>query len=201
MPKLYYVDLSNNLISDLNILESNRGLGYLAAHNNKIQDISKLKEMFNSMENRFTNSMLDLRNQYIQASDMRVKKGSSFTSINPCIDLDGQSMPITSLKIDSIDSETQTIEKSGLYSFNVVYETVNSNGVPLKYSAEVTRNIEVYDDTVDLAKVNVHDSTIYVGDKWQAEDNFDSALDKEGQAVDYSALTVDASQADTTKAS
>lgn len=51
-----------------------------------------------------------------------------------------------------------------------------------------------------MTAVNVHDSTIYVGDNWEAEDNFDSALDKEGNDVDFSALTVDASKADTSKA-
>lgn len=33
--------------------------------------------------------------------------------------------------------------------------------------------------------VNVHDSTIYVGDAWTAQNNFDSALDKDGNVLDY----------------
>ncbi|NHI67042.1 MucBP domain-containing protein [Lactococcus formosensis] len=48
--------------------------------------------------------------------------------------------------------------------------------------------------------INVHDSTIYVGDVWKAEDNFDSAVDREGNLVDYSQVTVDDSQVDTSKA-
>ena len=48
--------------------------------------------------------------------------------------------------------------------------------------------------------MNVHDSTIYIGDDWKAEDNFDSALDKDGNTVDFCQLTVDDSQVDTTKA-
>lgn len=48
--------------------------------------------------------------------------------------------------------------------------------------------------------VNVHDSTIYVGDNWSAQDNFDSAVDKDGNPVDFSQVTVDDSQADTSKA-
>ncbi|WP_313264527.1 bacterial Ig-like domain-containing protein, partial [Enterococcus sp.] len=51
-----------------------------------------------------------------------------------------------------------------------------------------------------LTAINVSDSTIYVGDPWEAEDNFESALDKDGNDVDFSALTVDASKADTSKA-
>ncbi|TNU72229.1 bacterial Ig-like domain-containing protein, partial [Lactococcus cremoris] len=48
--------------------------------------------------------------------------------------------------------------------------------------------------------VNVHDSSLYVGDTWKSEDNFDSALDKDGNKVDFSQLTVDDSKVDTSKA-
>ncbi|MEQ7140639.1 bacterial Ig-like domain-containing protein, partial [Enterococcus casseliflavus] len=41
--------------------------------------------------------------------------------------------------------------------------------------------------------VNVHDSTIYVGDSWQAEDNFDSVLDKDGNPVAFQDVTVEGS--------
>ena len=51
-----------------------------------------------------------------------------------------------------------------------------------------------------MTAVNVHDSTIYVGDNWEAEDNFDGALDKAGNDVAFSALTVDTSQVDPSKA-
>ncbi|EAF7125111.1 bacterial Ig-like domain-containing protein [Listeria monocytogenes] len=42
----------------------------------------------------------------------------------------------------------------------------------------------------DLTEVNAHDSTIYVGDSWTAADNFNSALDKEGTSVNFSAIQV-----------
>ena len=48
------------------------------------------------------------------------------------------------------------------------------------------------------AVVNVHDSIIYVGDTWKAEDNFDSALDKDGNKVGFSQMTVDDSKVDIT---
>ncbi|WP_285142061.1 bacterial Ig-like domain-containing protein [Lactococcus petauri] len=47
--------------------------------------------------------------------------------------------------------------------------------------------------------VNVHDSTLYVGDEWSPEANFDSALDKDGKAVDFKDVKV-AGEVDTTKA-
>lgn len=50
------------------------------------------------------------------------------------------------------------------------------------------------------ANIKVHDSEIFVGDNWTAEDNFDSATDKNGNTVDFSQITVDDSQVDTSKA-
>ncbi|MFK4897179.1 bacterial Ig-like domain-containing protein, partial [Lactococcus petauri] len=47
--------------------------------------------------------------------------------------------------------------------------------------------------------VNVHDSTLYVGEDWTAEDNFDSAIDKDGKPVDFQNITVSGS-VDTSKA-
>ncbi|WP_260447997.1 bacterial Ig-like domain-containing protein, partial [Listeria seeligeri] len=38
--------------------------------------------------------------------------------------------------------------------------------------------------------VNAHDATIYVGDSWTAEDNFDNAVDKDGDPVAFSDVTV-----------
>uniref|UniRef100_UPI0022E8C82C bacterial Ig-like domain-containing protein n=1 Tax=Lactococcus garvieae TaxID=1363 RepID=UPI0022E8C82C len=47
--------------------------------------------------------------------------------------------------------------------------------------------------------VNVHDSTLYVGEGWNPEDNFDSALDKDGNPVNFDQITVDGT-VDTSKA-
>ncbi|MCA5012553.1 MULTISPECIES: bacterial Ig-like domain-containing protein [unclassified Enterococcus] len=42
----------------------------------------------------------------------------------------------------------------------------------------------------DLSGINVHDSTIQVGESWNAADNFDSATDKDGNSVDFENVTV-----------
>lgn len=47
--------------------------------------------------------------------------------------------------------------------------------------------------------IKVHDSEIFVNDNWTAQDNFDSAIDKNGNAVDFSQINVDASKVDTSK--
>lgn len=38
--------------------------------------------------------------------------------------------------------------------------------------------------------INVHDSTVYVGDKWQTKDNFDSAVDRDGNRLDFKDISV-----------
>ncbi|TYV21955.1 MucBP domain-containing protein [Listeria monocytogenes] len=49
------------------------------------------------------------------------------------------------------------------------------------------------------ATIKAHDSTIYVGDKWSAEDNFDSAVNSVGAAVSFDDVEVEVT-VDTTKA-
>ena len=41
-----------------------------------------------------------------------------------------------------------------------------------------------------LTEVNVHDSSIYVGDAWSAEDNFGDAKDKDGNALTFADMSV-----------
>ncbi|EOE39093.1 hypothetical protein SAY_02336, partial [Enterococcus faecalis EnGen0087] len=42
----------------------------------------------------------------------------------------------------------------------------------------------------DDSQLEVKDTTIYVGDKWEAEDNFVSATDKTGQDVPFEKIDV-----------
>ncbi|MFK4896866.1 bacterial Ig-like domain-containing protein, partial [Lactococcus petauri] len=70
----------------------------------------------------------------------------------------------------------------------------NMTGEFIDQAQEVT-----YTYIKDKTAVNVHDSTLYVGEDWTAEDNFDSALDKDGNPVDFQNITVSGS-VDTSKA-
>ncbi|WP_125164069.1 bacterial Ig-like domain-containing protein [Erysipelothrix piscisicarius] len=47
--------------------------------------------------------------------------------------------------------------------------------------------------------IHAHDSTIYVGDSWTAEDNFDLAVDENGDMIPFADLTVDDSEVIITK--
>ncbi|WP_276421580.1 bacterial Ig-like domain-containing protein [Lactococcus garvieae] len=67
----------------------------------------------------------------------------------------------------------------------------------VKYSYEGVESIAMITVKDKQAAVSVHDSTLYVGDEWKAEDNFDSAIDKAGNPVDFNQLTIDDSKVNT----
>ncbi|MBF2482366.1 bacterial Ig-like domain-containing protein, partial [Listeria seeligeri] len=67
--------------------------------------------------------------------------------------------------------------------------TAGTYPVSYKYNDTVTTvNVTVKDNATE---VNAHDSTIYTGDTWSAKDNFDSARDKDGNAVTFADVTVE----------
>ncbi|WP_240934917.1 bacterial Ig-like domain-containing protein, partial [Enterococcus casseliflavus] len=99
------------------------------------------------------------------------------------LDKDGNDVALSDLTVDASKADTS---KAGSFEVTYTYDGVTSTAI-----------VTVKEK---MTAVNVHDSTIYVGDNWEAKDNFDSALDKDGNNVALSDLTVDASQADTSKA-
>ncbi|MBO0440775.1 bacterial Ig-like domain-containing protein [Candidatus Enterococcus ikei] len=82
---------------------------------------------------------------------------------------------------------TGTVDSSKIGENRVTYENQGKKDVVI---------IKVVDEQETLA---VKDSTIYVGDSWQAADNFVSATDKIGQTIPIQQITVTGS-VDTTKA-
>ncbi|WP_205821410.1 bacterial Ig-like domain-containing protein, partial [Enterococcus casseliflavus] len=104
-------------------------------------------------------------------------------NFDSALDKDGNDVALSDLTVDASQADTS---KVGTFEVTYTYDGITSTAI-----------ITVKEK---MTAVNVHDSTIYVGDNWEAEDNFDSALDKDGNDVAFSALTVDASQADMSKA-
>ncbi|HEH9424619.1 TPA: bacterial Ig-like domain-containing protein, partial [Aeromonas salmonicida] len=68
-------------------------------------------------------------------------------------------------------------------AYKVTYSVTNSSGETTEKTITVTVK-EV------KTAINGHDSTIYVGDQWTAVDNFDSAVDKDGNRVEFKDITV-----------
>ena len=79
------------------------------------------------------------------------------------------------------------------------YEMIRVEGDSAKGNIEASEIKHVTFVYSNPVVVNVHDSTLYVGDEWSPEANFDSALDKDGKAVDFKDVKV-AGEVDTTKA-
>ena len=121
----------------------------------------------------------------VNAHDSTIYVGDNWEAednFDSALDKDGNDVALSALMVDASKADTN---KAGSFKVTYTYDGVTS-------AAIVTVKEK-------MTAVNVHDSTLYVGDNWQAEDNFDSALDKDGSDVDFSALTVDASKADTSK--
>ncbi|HBI6483584.1 TPA: bacterial Ig-like domain-containing protein, partial [Listeria monocytogenes] len=77
-------------------------------------------------------------------------------------------------------------------------DTAKAGTYEVKYSYDgVTSAVTITVKAIQTA-VNVHDSTLYIGSDWKAADNFDSAIDKEGNPVDFKDVTVEGT-VDTTK--
>ncbi|MGH1772205.1 bacterial Ig-like domain-containing protein, partial [Enterococcus casseliflavus] len=104
-------------------------------------------------------------------------------NFDSALDKDGNSIDFQNLIVDVSKADTS---KAGSFEVTYTYDGITS-----------TATITVKEK---MTAVNVHDSTIYVGDTWEAEYNFDGALDKDGNDVAFSALTVDTSQVDPSKA-
>ncbi|MBC2118789.1 bacterial Ig-like domain-containing protein [Listeria marthii] len=100
----------------------------------------------------------------------------------------------TWLAVNNFDSATnEQGENTVPFSDVTVSGNVNTNvaGIyPVTYTynnVSTTINVTVKEK---LTAVNAHNSTIYTGDDWSAADNFDSALDKDGNTVDFEDVTV-----------
>ena len=114
-----------------------------------------------------------------------VPEDSEFKAVG--LDYDGASLPVV------IDKSRINMNKAGNY---VVFLTIHSVVRPgFTFAHMVSVNVKE-----KQTAVKSHDSTIYVGDTWKAQDNFDSAVDKAGHAVDFSKVDVDDSKVNTSKA-
>ncbi|WP_301390024.1 bacterial Ig-like domain-containing protein, partial [Enterococcus entomosocium] len=94
-------------------------------------------------------------------------------NFDSAIDKDGNPVDFADVTVEG----TVDTSKTGTYEVSYSYEGVTS-------VATITVK------AIQTA-VNVHDSTLYIGTEWKAEDNFDSAIDKDGNPVDFADVTVE----------
>ncbi|MFS1008026.1 bacterial Ig-like domain-containing protein [Enterococcus casseliflavus] len=120
----------------------------------------------------------------VAAKDSTLYVGDSWEAADNFLsatDKDGKALPLTEVTVDG----TVDTSKEGRY------EVIYRNG-----KAEATATITVL---ADQTSVKAKDSTLYVGDDWEAADNFVSATDKTGANLPFSGVTVSGS-VDTSKA-
>ncbi|RXV82723.1 bacterial Ig-like domain-containing protein, partial [Enterococcus faecalis] len=121
-------------------------------------------------------SKLEVKDTTIYVGD-KWKPEDNFVSAT---DKTGQDVPFEKIDVQG----TVNVDKIG------DYEIVYKNG-----TKEAKAIVHVRDDS----RLQVKDTTIYVGDSWEAEENFVSATDKTGQDVPFEKITV-SGQVDNTKA-
>ncbi|MHC5291754.1 MucBP domain-containing protein [Listeria welshimeri] len=147
---------------------------------------------------------LSIENYELDTSKLPTN-GTGFLSLEPQTvtyvynKLDGA--PITIKYLDSegkelAESDTLTGKIDDPYKTeakDIAGYTVDESKLPAnasgKYAADVQTVTYVYKEV--SASIKAHDSTIYVGDQWNAEDNFDSALDNFGKPVSFSDVNVE----------
>ncbi|OTO33809.1 MULTISPECIES: bacterial Ig-like domain-containing protein [Enterococcus] len=111
----------------------------------------------------------------VAAKDSTLYVGDAWTAADNFLsatDKDGNAVTIAEVTINGeVDTDTPG-----------EYQVIYRNG-----KAEATATITVL---ADQTSVKAKDSTLYVGDDWQAADNFVSATDKTGANVPFSNVTV-----------
>ncbi|EHL2454278.1 bacterial Ig-like domain-containing protein [Enterococcus faecalis] len=126
--------------------------------------------------------------------------------------IEDENQAIAKVSFELIDNVTHTAtefttDEKGQYSFDAIMTgdyTLRVTNVPQEYSVDeeylTGKAIKLVKGdnqlkipltkTIDHSRLQVKDSTIYVGDKWKPEDNFVSATDKTGQDVPFEKIDV-----------
>lgn len=184
-------DVRNTNVEDISILKGKQGgRGYFAGA--KISDLSPA--------NSYT--IWSAENQRVTLPPVYVlnKQPYSISVSSPIKDAYSQAPNLTP---QTSGVWTGIYTGSGSYSGKV--DWIGGNQVPeigdLVSTWSVTRkNKQGHDYTfsgtytqpyiLSKATITAHNSTVYVGDNWNPIDNFDSALDHEGNPLDFSKITV-----------
>ena len=195
LTSLQYLHSDDNQISDISPLQNLTSLQTLYLNNNQISDISPLYNLYNLPVDR--DIEIVAMNQHLQLPAVYVSnKNPYFISIESPI------KNITSTK-PVILSPLNTSVWTGVGQSGKV-EWTGGAQVPAEgtfstdwkfLDATDNRSLRfdgTYEQPYILSKVeiNAHDSTLYTGDTWNAQDNFDSAKDKNGNPANFQDIQV-----------
>ncbi|WEE35339.1 bacterial Ig-like domain-containing protein [Lactiplantibacillus paraplantarum] len=126
----------------------------------------------------------EINQAILNVHDVTLEVGADWNwaqSIDSLADQFGQSVDVQALYVDN----QQAVELSG--------DIVNTKQpgtyqVTFKYAGKTVTALVIV--RADQTSLNIHDIELPAGSSWQAQDAFDSATDKDGQAVDFSDVTV-----------
>ncbi|EAE8347318.1 LPXTG cell wall anchor domain-containing protein [Listeria monocytogenes] len=182
-----YLDGTRNTLIPPDILSGNEGEAYTATP--KTIDGYTLIHTPTNAQGTFTNAPQTVTYMYKKNSIAGAPVTVNY------LDEKGQMLTASDNLTGNADEAYQTEAKEiAGYTLDESKLPTNANGV---FKADAQTVTYVY--KAISASVKAHDSTINVGDTWNAKDNFDGAVDSLGVAVSFDDVQVDGT-VDTTKA-
>ena len=205
LSNLSALSLDDNQITDLTPLRDLSNLSFLYLNGNQITDITPLQQLSNLLilelgSNHISDltplqnlnlSKLYAENQTITLPSIYVLNKQPYSlSVQTAIkNLNG-----TTPTISPQNNDTWTgIYNSGKVEWSSANQVPETGDLVLTWTDQNTNEFSgkyVQPYVLSKASITAHNSTIYVGDNWQARDNFDSALDHDGNLLDFSKITV-----------
>ncbi|MFK4965564.1 bacterial Ig-like domain-containing protein [Lactococcus garvieae] len=191
---VHYVDQDNNAVAEDTVVTDRFGASYSATSYKKVID----GYTYDRVEGDTTATIGPNIPELTLVYSKNVVAGADVTI--KYVDEENQPISGVSDKIisgnvgDAYDASTED------YQISIPGYHIDSSNLPENMMGQISENSQeiVYRYIKDKTELNVHDSTLYVGDVWSAEDNFDSALDKDGNSVDFKDIKV-TGEVDTSK--
>jgi hypothetical protein len=183
------IETQKNILPQENILDPNAVFGDIFESKSKeIEGYIYLKAELNGVEkegsdiiSKYTDLEQNLIYYYsrdktsLETKDSVIYEGDIWNPLDNFVkatDKDGNPVKFEEVGVTG-NVDTQ---KAGVYEITYSYEGITSKA-----------KVNVKEKQTAL---NVHDSTIYVGEKWTAKENFDSAMDKEGKPVKFEEVEI-----------
>ncbi len=132
-------------------------------------------------------SKLEVKDSTIYVGDNSWKAEENFVSAT---DKTGQDVPATDKTGQDVPFEKIDVQKKSLFQVKLITTPAKQAFIPIVYSYEGKEETAHVTVKPDQSKLEVKDTTIYVGDKWKPEDNFVSATDRDGHAISFDKVQV-----------
>lgn len=183
--KVQYIDESGKTIANSEILQGNIGDRY--------ESIQKDIEGYTFKEVRDNNATGAFSEQAQTVTYIYTK--DQITGADVIVRyVDEKGDPILGISNKTITGNIDDVYDTATseYQISIPGYHLAQNILPENMTGQFTDQIQevIYTYIKNKTTVNVYDSSLFVGEGWSAEDNFDSAVDKEGNPVDFKNITV-----------